>query len=337
MPDLDLYKIHGLNRHADGPELVAQLTAQLNAATDPLTRQRSDTARAILGDPARRARYDAHLDDPKAPPITEQTLAALAGRPAPVSPAGLPAAFSQQKARLMAVVAAAIGLVLIILVSAVACTGGSDAGDSTGTGAQQTQSSAGQTTTKPTTKKLTLDSARISEYTMESVPEAQLRIIKQVSLPDQSEMTSDRVRLVQPNEKTVRAYWNGKPTHLAADDYREAYMQSWVDLTIANDGANLTPNGQSGSEKVVPQSWDPEKPIPAGALKGVPESMKSEVSSGTFYFTEGTPGKYPWKASDKNKPHHRVVLSAIEKGDYVYLTIDGVPGVLIAELEKVQN
>ena len=43
---------------------VAGLTAQLNAAGDPVARQRLDVARAVLGDPARRTRYDAMLADP---------------------------------------------------------------------------------------------------------------------------------------------------------------------------------------------------------------------------------------------------------------------------------
>lgn len=67
MSDLNLYDIHHLDRSAPSPELAAQLTAQLNAATEQLARQRIDAARAILGDPQRRQAYDAQLADPQAP------------------------------------------------------------------------------------------------------------------------------------------------------------------------------------------------------------------------------------------------------------------------------
>lgn len=120
MPDLNLYDIHHLARSAPSPELAAQLTAQLNAATDPVARQRLDVARAILGDPARRARYDAQLADPAAPPITEAILADLAGRPAPVQARP----FAQP--RVMAALAASLGVLLVVVISAVACSGGDD-------------------------------------------------------------------------------------------------------------------------------------------------------------------------------------------------------------------
>lgn len=126
MSDLDLYVIHNLDRRAPSPDLAAQLTAQLNTATDQITRQRLDVARTILGDPQRRQAYDAQLSDPQAPPITEATLAALAGRPTPAQ--AKPAPFAQP--RVLAAVAAALGVLLVIVVSAVACSGGDDDGDS---------------------------------------------------------------------------------------------------------------------------------------------------------------------------------------------------------------
>ncbi|MFM9378584.1 hypothetical protein [Gordonia sp. VNK21] len=127
MSDLDLYLIHNLDRSAPSQALAAQLTAQLNGATDPVQRQRLDTARAILGDPQRRQVYDAQLSDPAAPPITEQTLAALAGSPAPVVQAK-PAPFARP--RVLAALAAFLGVLLIVVISAVACSGSDDDSDS---------------------------------------------------------------------------------------------------------------------------------------------------------------------------------------------------------------
>jgi hypothetical protein len=123
--DLDLYLIHNLDRRAPSPDLAAQLTSQLNAAADPVARQRLDTARAVLGDPQRRQAYDAQLADPAAPPITEQTLAALTGRSAPVQAKS--SAFARP--RVLAALAAFLGVLLIVVVSAVACSGSDDDSD----------------------------------------------------------------------------------------------------------------------------------------------------------------------------------------------------------------
>ena len=127
MPDVDLYVIHRLDRRQSPAELAAQLTSELTR-TDPrdqLARSRIETARVILGDPQRRARYDRQLDDPSAPEITEQTLAQLSGRPAPTAPSGL---FATTKVKVMAVLTVALAIALTIAVSAVACSsgGGSD-------------------------------------------------------------------------------------------------------------------------------------------------------------------------------------------------------------------
>ena len=77
---IDLYAIYQLDRRQPPEALAAALTTALNA-TDPrdtLTCNRIDTARAILGDPQRRARYDAALADPNAPTLDEAALAAIA-------------------------------------------------------------------------------------------------------------------------------------------------------------------------------------------------------------------------------------------------------------------
>ncbi len=173
MPHIDLYTIYGLDRRQPPAALAAQLAAQMNVAPDQLARQRLDTARAILGDPQRRARYDAQLADPAAPPITEATLAALAGRPAPAQ--AKPAPFAQP--RVLAGLAAFLGVLLIVVVSAVACSGGDD-------------SNSGEHATPGTTSTLTTEQKRpVSVYSAEYrvddasfVPSAAMRIDSQLDL-----------------------------------------------------------------------------------------------------------------------------------------------------------
>ncbi|UZF54061.1 hypothetical protein LH935_14945 [Gordonia polyisoprenivorans] len=167
MPDLDLYSIYGLDRRQPPAQLAAQLTAQLNA-TDPrnqLTRSRIETARAIVGDPQRRAAYDRQLDDPQAPPITEATLAALAGRPAPTAPrsGGLATAFRSRQVQVLAGVAAVLVVVLVIVIVAVTAGGGGDS-DKPLAGSTSTAGSHGRTTTTaaPNCQRLEVDSSNVN-------------------------------------------------------------------------------------------------------------------------------------------------------------------------------
>ncbi|MGI6795726.1 hypothetical protein [Gordonia sihwensis] len=337
MPDLDLYAIHGLDRSAPSQALAAQLTAQLNTAPDPLARQRIDTARTILGDPQRRARYDAQLSDPAAPPITEATLAAIAGRPVAAEPSGMSAAFSQPNVRLAAIAAAVLGLVLIIVISAVSCGGGDDSsGPATTVGADGSMTTTPGTTTKA--DKLTLESARAIRNDLPVADlSAKLKVVGQVSLAGQSGMVSDKVYLTQPNGQAVRAYWNGKSSYLSADGYKESHVQSWVDLMITDGGDKLVQTGQVHSEKVTLGENFQGEPATSGALKGVPTDMEARVSSGTFLFAAGAPGQAPREASTSQEQNYRTVLSAFEQGEYVYVTVEGFAGVLIAELEKAQS
>lgn len=143
MPDIDLYQAYGLDRRQPPEQLVAQLTGQLNTIDprDQLTRNRIETARAILGDPARRARYDAQLADPSAPTIDEATLAAIAGRPVATAPrTGLVAAFAETRVKVLSGVVAGLALILAISVTAVACSG--DGGSSPTASDGSVQSSA---------------------------------------------------------------------------------------------------------------------------------------------------------------------------------------------------
>ncbi|GEE01446.1 hypothetical protein nbrc107696_18920 [Gordonia spumicola] len=175
MPDLDLYAIHGLDRRAPSEALAAQLTAQLNGAADPVQRQRLDIARAILGDPQRRARYDAQLGDPAAPPITEAILTGLAGRPAPVQAAK--SVFAQP--RVLAALAAFLGVLLIVVVSAVACSGG---GDDSNSGRDAATPGTPSTLATKKQKPPTVYSAEYRSDDASFVPSAAMRIDSQLNL-----------------------------------------------------------------------------------------------------------------------------------------------------------
>lgn len=125
MPHIDLYAIYGLDRNQSPEGLAGELTAQLNTADprDTLTRNRIDTARAILGDPARRARYDAALADPAAPILDENALATIAGRTAPgVRPINQ-STFAEPKVKILAAVASGLAVTLVVAIVAVACSG----------------------------------------------------------------------------------------------------------------------------------------------------------------------------------------------------------------------
>lgn len=86
---IDLYRAFGLDRMASPAELAGQLTDKL-AATPPgnaVLHDQLHTARAILGDPGRRAAYDARLADPFAPVLDPQALSHLAASPGAVGAA----------------------------------------------------------------------------------------------------------------------------------------------------------------------------------------------------------------------------------------------------------
>ncbi|OBA59250.1 hypothetical protein [Gordonia sp. 852002-10350_SCH5691597] len=128
MHGIDLYAVYRLDRSQPPEALAAQLTTQLNR-TDPrdtLTRSRIDTARAILGDPQRRAAYDRQLGDPSAP-VTEEVLARIAGRPMPTAPRlSLREQFASTQVKIVGAVTAALAIVLVVAITAVACSGGGD-------------------------------------------------------------------------------------------------------------------------------------------------------------------------------------------------------------------
>lgn len=86
----NLYESLGLSREMGSEEIAAELDSRLaahlrngGAKNDP-EYDEAATARAILGDSAKRGLYDARLDDPEAEALTITTLRELAGKSAPV-------------------------------------------------------------------------------------------------------------------------------------------------------------------------------------------------------------------------------------------------------------
>lgn len=79
---IDLYQAFNLNPAFSPAELGQQLSEQL-LRTDPANdrlRGQLEIARAILGDPTRRAAYDRRLADPYAEPMTPEVLGVLAAQ-----------------------------------------------------------------------------------------------------------------------------------------------------------------------------------------------------------------------------------------------------------------
>lgn len=274
MPDLDLYAIHGLDRSAPSQALAAQLTAQLNTAPEPLARQRIDTARAILGDPQRRARYDAQLSDPAAPPITEATLAALAGRPAPVQARP---AFAQP--RVLAAIAAFIGILLVVVISAVACSGGDndaaapDSADGSATTAAEDRDDS------PGCRRTTSEHLSYMKWSTQSRPAEILLLIDAYDLPGEFATMATRTDpitttdypfafdgLTQYQDKNIGIYLSEKGSG--------AYDRNGYPDTVLH-GAIVSQNGEIVSSKTytaaqrrdIPEPFDLAKKATSGYFR----------------------------------------------------------------------
>lgn len=205
MPDIDLYAIHRLERRQSPTEMAAQLTSELND-TDPrdqLTRSRIETARVILGDPERRARYDRQLDDPAAPEITEATLAQLAGRPAPTAPRK---ALSRPVAALVAITAVVAVIALVGII--VAVTSGDDH-TSKSASASNAGSAPASATPGPSDEERGCN-CRLpyAEWDTGATPRAVIQLEKAYELPPAvttalQQCTGDRCSLKQYQDKNV--------------------------------------------------------------------------------------------------------------------------------------
>ncbi|KQB86075.1 hypothetical protein [Corynebacterium lowii] len=132
----NLYESLGLNRESSSEEIAAALDARLadhlargGAKNDPAYDEAA-TARAILGDNAKRGLYDARLDAPEGTSITIGDLRELAGQEAPVrrvqyryekvsAPNSLMAAFKAAPAVVNGAACLALGGALISLLAMV--------------------------------------------------------------------------------------------------------------------------------------------------------------------------------------------------------------------------
>ena len=121
MHKIDLYATHRLDPAAPPGVLLQQLDNEASQTRDRLQRNRIATARAIVADPAKRAAYDRYLADPQAE-ITEETLAAISGRPVPT---GGPLS-GQRGVLALGILAGFLVLALVVVVVIVATTGGDD-------------------------------------------------------------------------------------------------------------------------------------------------------------------------------------------------------------------
>ncbi|APT91361.1 hypothetical protein CSPHI_10540 [Corynebacterium sphenisci DSM 44792] len=89
MRTFDFYASIGLDRAKPPGQLAAEIDWALTApGLDAGQVDQLRTARAILGDPARRTIYDRHLDDPAAGPLGVEELRRLAGTGSAAGPAG---------------------------------------------------------------------------------------------------------------------------------------------------------------------------------------------------------------------------------------------------------
>ena len=126
-PPVDYYAALGLDSRAPSHALLAQLSHRIAQTAPGPERHLMEQARAILGDPAKRATYDQRLRDPQAMPWTSAELHELAmaqpGRPA--ASGGLTGTLAAIPRRVLAAVASGLVLVLVLVVTLVSCTGGS--------------------------------------------------------------------------------------------------------------------------------------------------------------------------------------------------------------------
>lgn len=125
-PPVDYYRALGLDPASPSHALLAQLAHRIAQTPPGPERHLMEQARAVLGDPAKRAAYDARLRDPQALPWTPAELHELALARLSQSPAGggLADKITAVPRRVLAAVAAGLALALVLVVTLVSCTGG---------------------------------------------------------------------------------------------------------------------------------------------------------------------------------------------------------------------
>ncbi|GAA4741714.1 hypothetical protein [Gordonia alkaliphila] len=131
-PSVDFYAALGLDRAASPRDLAAELSHRIDRTPPGPARIPLEQARAVLGDPGKKAAYDARLNDPAARPWTPPELHNLAmATPQPSGFARFTGA-GRQRIITLSAVAAALTLVLVLVIVAVTSSGsGGDGSSST--------------------------------------------------------------------------------------------------------------------------------------------------------------------------------------------------------------
>ena len=137
---VDYYSALGLNPASPAHALLAQLSHRIAQTTIGPERHLMEQARAILGDPEKKQVYDTRLRDPQAPPWTPAELHELAIAQSTRSATGLLAQLKAAPTRILTAVAGGLLIVLVVVITAVSCTGGSSDvanGDNPASGADE--------------------------------------------------------------------------------------------------------------------------------------------------------------------------------------------------------
>lgn len=259
MPKIDLYKVFQLDPRQSPTELATQLDRQL-AATDPANQtlhQQIAAAKVILGDPRRRARYDAELADPNAR-LDATDIDRIAGVKTGRSAAGL-----TPTQRALAIVASVTVLALIVGVGlVVALTGSHD--DGSGSAARH---QSGSETDDPLFKRenlekmrlTTLDSADWSDANPATGPMSSVHLNAAFDLPQEivgamngggAQTRSFNLGIVQFQDKTVGVRIT-VDHQLPGTSYRREYLL----VTYGQDG-RLVSSRSYADESAMPAQFD---------------------------------------------------------------------------------
>ena len=120
----------------------------------------------------------------------------------------------------------------------------------------------------------------------------------------------------------VRAYWaEGK-------SLSGPVTQHWVDFRATDAGAKLTQIGQPGMVSFTASCCDLQG-AQEGQMTGVPSLSVETV----LFSSSKAPGKVlSFDSNDPGLDRFRAVFNGVQLGDYVYLSMRGVNGLIIAKL-----
>lgn len=139
---IDYYRALGLDSTAPSHSLLAQISHRIAQTPPGPQRHVMEQARAILGDPGKRRIYDQRLRDPQAPDWTPQELhgLALAQSDQPAG-GGFTAKLAAIPRRVLGVVAGALAILVVLIVTLASCAGSGDSTKASESG-NKSQSSA---------------------------------------------------------------------------------------------------------------------------------------------------------------------------------------------------